>query len=106
MVTFWHWAVHRSQGEWGTDVSFASLAPEYSAMGDEAVSYGGTQSKKAQQQLSLGKVFSDFDYGSLLKNPHGDIWPYFIQILNSRSVQMHFKHQGYPLDQLPYGTVI
>ncbi len=100
MVTFWHWAVHSTQGKWGTNLSIASLAPENNGEGD----FGGTSVKNARRQLEVAHVLADFDGGAMLKNPHGDIYqPLLDAIKENKGL---FAALGYDIRKLTYGTII
>ncbi|MFT4553116.1 MAG: hypothetical protein ACI9S8_001752 [Chlamydiales bacterium] len=100
MVTFWHWAVHSTQGKWGTNLKIAALAPRKPV----DMPYGGVQVKDANHQLKVAHVFAGFERGFLLNNPHGDIYPPMMQELQKKKAD--FKSLGYDLRKLPYGTNI
>ncbi|MCB1106669.1 MAG: hypothetical protein KDK76_01065 [Chlamydiia bacterium] len=101
-ATFWHWAVHTSQGKWGTNLKIASLAPREPV----TLPYGDVDPQDAAKQLSLAHTFTDFDRGHLVDNIHGDIYSPLIEKLSSEEEKTLFASIGYDIGKLPFGVII
>ncbi|MGK0183236.1 MAG: hypothetical protein ACI9YB_002548 [Halioglobus sp.] len=102
--TFWHWVIHRSQGKWGTNLKFGSMAPRETGASLEEVPYGGIKIPAASQSFSVVHTFMDFQRGFLLKNPNGDIYNPFIEELKVN--RDSFQTLGYNIDELMYGAIM
>ncbi len=100
MATFWHWAVHSSQGRWGTNLKIASLAPRNL----EEEDYRGVARPDASQQLSLAHVFTNFQRGHAIDNIHGDINQLFVQKLEENKNE--FSKHGYNIYEMFGGVFI
>lgn len=102
--TFWHWVIHSSQGKWGTNLKFATLAPWEREADLKEVPYGGTKVSDANEVFAVAHTFMDFSRGYLLKNPNGDIYNPFIEELKANRESLH--KLGYDINELMYGTII
>jgi hypothetical protein len=100
MATFWHWAVHKTQGDWGTDLKIAALAPR----DFDAVPYRGVTPPDAAAQASLAHVFTNFQRGHAVDNIHGDIHPRLIDLLIQNKA--NFKGFGFDIDHMFGGVFI
>jgi len=98
--TFFHWAIHSTQGKWGTNLNFGSLAPENHAKGK----FGGTNKANAIQQLEVAHILTDFKAPSLVSNPYKNIYqPLINEILAN---DKNFKDLGYDIKKMHYGVII
>lgn len=100
MATFWHWAVHSTQGDWGTNLKIAALAPRDFAQ----TPYRGVTSDDAAQQLSLAHTFVNFQRGHAVDNIHGDIYPVLIASLIQK--KNDFSALGFNIDNMFGGVFI
>jgi len=99
-ATFWHWAVHMSQGKWGTNLQVAALAPRMPV----EMPYGNVEIEDGAKQLSLAHTFTDFDRGELVKNIHGDIFDPLVSKL--QAYKDFFDNLGYDIGEMPFGIII
>jgi hypothetical protein len=92
MATFWHSKVHFSQGEWGTNLQFASVAPNNDGHGK----YIGTSVDNAHTQLVTAHFLLDNKGTFLMDNPYGDVQQALIDAFESR--REAFAELGHPVE--------
>ncbi|MFT4552866.1 MAG: hypothetical protein ACI9S8_001498 [Chlamydiales bacterium] len=103
--TWWHFTVHNTQGKWGTNMKFASLAPD--APSDDILKdeeYGGTTVDNAIKQFTIAHILMNFERGNLIDNPNGDVYPPLIAKLEENRAA--FTALGYDIGEYPYGVLI
>ena len=99
-TVFWHFAVHGTQGKWGTNLKIAALAPREPVILPD----GGVKVEDASKQLSFAHLFMNFSGGELIKNKYDDIYPPFVELVK-QNIGV-FRDLGYDLTKMPFGTMI
>lgn len=95
ITTFYHWAVHSSQF-WGTNVDFASLAPQLTVQGNEIK--GTTDARKAARQALVAKTLVNFDAPTLVENKNKAIYqPLIKKLLEHKEA---FAKLGYDVTKI------